>query len=103
MLNVSDIHVYYGLFEAIKGVSLNIGKKELVAIMGPNGHGKSTIIRAISGLVNIRKGEIEYDGKRIDKLKPPDIVKLGIIQVPEGGHLFPEMTVNRFFAFSQSS
>jgi len=93
MLEVSDIHVYYGLFEAVKGISLNIREKELVAIMGPNGHGKSTLIRAISGLVKIKGGKIEYNGKKIDKLKPPDIVKMGIIQVPEGGHLFPEMTV----------
>lgn len=93
MLEVSDIHVNYGLFEAVKGVTLNVHDKELVAIMGPNGHGKSTVVRAISGLVRVKKGKIEYNGNRIDKLKPPDIVKMGVIQVPEGGHLFPEMTV----------
>ncbi len=93
MLEVSDIHVNYGLFEAVKGVTLNVHDEELVAIMGPNGHGKSTLVRAISGLVRVKKGKIEYNGNRIDKLKPPDIVKMGVIQVPEGGHLFPEMTV----------
>jgi len=93
MLEVSDIHINYGLFEAVKGVTLNVHDEELVAIMGPNGHGKSTLVRAISGLVRVKKGKIEYNGNRIDKLKPPDIVKMGVIQVPEGGHLFPEMTV----------
>lgn len=93
MLEVNDLHVFYGLFEAVKGVSLNVKENELVALIGPNGHGKSTIIRAISNLVNIKNGEIKFNGNRIDTLKPHEIVKMGVIQVPEGGHLFPEMTV----------
>ena len=93
MLEVNDLHVNYGLFEAVKGISLKVQQNETVALLGPNGHGKSTILRAISGLIKPRSGTITFNEKKITQLKPPEIVKMGIIQVPEGGHLFPEMTV----------
>jgi len=66
---------------------------ETVALLGPNGHGKSTILRAISGLIRPRSGTITFNNTKISQLRAPDIVKMGVIQVPEGGHLFPEMTV----------
>jgi len=93
MLEVQDLHVNYGLFEAVKGISLEVRDNETVALLGPNGHGKSTILRAISGLIRPRSGTIAFNSTKISQLKPPDIVKMGVIQVPEGGHLFPEMTV----------
>ncbi len=93
MLKVEDIHVFYGLFEAIKGVTMSVKEGETVGIIGPNGHGKSTILKAISGVNPPRKGEMTFRNKRIDNLKPQEIVNMGIIQVPEGGRLFPEMSV----------
>lgn len=93
LLSVQDIHVYYGLLEAVKGVSVGVTEKGIVALIGANGAGKSTILRAISGLNRPKSGEIWFQDRRIDKLSPQDIVKLGIGHVPEGKRLFGEMSV----------
>jgi branched-chain amino acid transport system ATP-binding protein len=93
LLSIRDIHVYYGLLEAVKGISMEVTEEGIVALVGANGAGKSTILRAISGLNHPRNGEIWFDDKRIDRLSPQDIVRLGIGHVPEGKRLFGEMSV----------
>ena len=93
MLEVTNIDVYYGLAHVLFGVSLEVGVNEAVGLFGPNGHGKSTILKTISGLVKPVKGSITFKGEKIDGLSPDEIVKRGIIYVPEGQHLFPQMTV----------
>jgi branched-chain amino acid transport system ATP-binding protein len=93
MLEVNDLHVFYGQFEALTGLSFKVEENEVVALAGPNGHGKSTALHSIIGLTDIRSGTIQFQGKSIEKESPVDIVKMGVILVPEGGHLFTEMTV----------
>jgi len=93
MLSVKDIWVHYNAAEAIKGVSLEIDQGMLGTLIGSNGAGKSTILRAISGLRPLSSGEIWFEGRRIDRLSAPRIVKLGISHAPEGRRLFPFMTV----------
>jgi branched-chain amino acid transport system ATP-binding protein len=92
MLKISNLHAYYGNIEALHGVNLEIGNKEIAAIIGSNGAGKTTLLRAISGLVT-RNGEIYYNGEQIDKQSPRYIAKAGLIHVPEGRHVFPGLTV----------
>ncbi len=93
VLTISDVELYYDQVYALKGVSLDVTYGETVALIGANGAGKSSILRAITGLRKITKGEIIFDGKRIDGLAPDKIVKLGIVMVPEGRHVFPFMSV----------
>src|SRR5262245_49324344 len=93
MLQVSNIDVYYGKIHALKGVSLNVQAGELVALIGSNGAGKSTTLRAISGLLRPKQGIITYDGQRIDTMPPHQIVRLGLSHCPEGRHLFGRLTV----------
>jgi branched-chain amino acid transport system ATP-binding protein len=78
---------------AIDGVSLSVAEGSVVGMIGANGAGKTTVLRAISGLTPIRSGEIFFDGKRIDRMDPADIVKMGLIQIPEGRRLFPYLSV----------
>jgi len=78
----------------LDAIKLSARKGELTAIVGPNGHGKSTLLKAISGLVPVTSGEIRLDGLRIDRLRPDQIVERGVIQVPQGDLLFPAMTVH---------
>jgi len=92
-LTVEGVELYYDQVYALKGVSLDVAQGETVALIGANGAGKSSILRAITGLRKIAKGEIRFDGKRIDGLAPDEIVKLGIVMVPEGRHVFPFMSV----------
>jgi branched-chain amino acid transport system ATP-binding protein len=92
-LTVDGVELYYDQVYALKGVSLDVAQGETVALIGANGAGKSSILRAITGLRKIAKGEIRFDGKRIDGLAPDEIVKLGIVMVPEGRHVFPFMSV----------
>jgi branched-chain amino acid transport system ATP-binding protein len=92
-LSIRDIHVYYGLSEAVKGISMEVTDEGIIALIGANGAGKSTILRAISGLNRPKKGEIWFNDQRIDRLSPQAIVKLGIGHVPEGKRLFGEMSV----------
>lgn len=93
MLEVKEIHVYYGKVEAIKGLSVWVAPGEIVTLIGPNGAGKTTVLKAISGLKNPSSGEIWFDGQRIDRLPPHEIVRLGVAHVPEGRRLFPYMSV----------
>lgn len=93
MLEVEKIDIYYGDIQALFGISLYIGQNEIVTLIGTNASGKTTTLNAISGFMKAPKGSIEFDGQRIDRLSPYDIVKLGVTQVPEGRQLFPYMTV----------
>lgn len=93
ILDFKNVELYYDHVYALKGVSLNVGEGETVALIGANGAGKSSILRAITGLRKIKSGEIYYNGKRIDGSNPADLVKAGIAMVPEGRRVFPYMTV----------
>jgi len=93
LLSVSNAELYYDHVYALKGVSIEVHEGETVALIGANGAGKSSILRAITGLRKLRSGEIHYDGRRLDGIAPDVIVKLGIAMVPEGRRVFPLMSV----------
>lgn len=93
LLKVEGVKVYYSRAEVLKGVSLELEEGELVAVLGANGAGKSTILRVISGLAECASGQVLLRGERIDKLPPHLIVARGISHVPEGRQIFPFMTV----------
>ncbi len=93
ILNTKNISLYYGKAMALDDVSIDISDGSVVTMIGANGAGKSTVLRAISGLAPIKSGEIWFSGKRIDGLSPTQIVKMGIIHVPEGRRLFPSLSV----------
>jgi branched-chain amino acid transport system ATP-binding protein len=93
MLEVHDIHTFYGNIEALKGVSLEVNEGEVVTLIGSNGAGKSTTLRSISGLSPARKGQIRFEGREIQLMAPQEVVKMGILQSPEGRRCFPRMTV----------
>ncbi len=93
ILTLEDLHVYYGAIHALKGVSIRVGAGEIVTLIGANGAGKSTTLRAINGLNRPRQGTIRFDGQDITAATPHSIVKNGIAQSPEGRRLFPRMTV----------
>ena len=93
LLELSEIHTYYGNIEALKGVTLAVDEGECVTLIGSNGAGKTTTLRSISGLTPARKGQVMFEGKEITRTAPQDIVQLGISQSPEGRKCFPRMTV----------
>jgi branched-chain amino acid transport system ATP-binding protein len=93
LLEVEDIHTFYGNIEALKGISLEVQEGEIVTLIGSNGAGKSTTLRSISGLTPPRAGSIRFEGEEIGETPPQEIVRLGISQSPEGRHIFPRMTV----------
>ena len=93
ILELSDVHTYYGSIQALKGISLEVYDGEIVTLLGANGAGKSTTLRSISGLTPPRTGTIRFDGNDISATPPQDIVQLGISQSPEGRHCFPRMSV----------
>jgi branched-chain amino acid transport system ATP-binding protein len=93
MLEVRDLSVFYGEFQALFEVSLRVSDGETVITVGPNGAGKSTLLKSVSGLLHPRSGNITFLGKRIDGLPAHAIVEMGITHVPEGGRLFPYLTV----------
>jgi len=93
LLEVTDIHTYYGNIEALKGITIEVNEGEIVTLIGSNGAGKSTTLRSISGLTPPRVGSIRFDGQEIGETAPQDIVRLGISQSPEGRHCFQRMTV----------
>jgi branched-chain amino acid transport system ATP-binding protein len=93
MLELSDVHSYYGNIHAIKGIHLYVEEGEIVTLIGSNGAGKSTTIRTISGLMHPRQGTITLDGERIDHLPAHQLVARGIAQSPEGRRIFPRLTV----------
>lgn len=93
LLEVNNIHVYYGAIHAIKGLSMKVEKGQVVALIGANGAGKTTTLRTISGLLHPKEGSIMYDGKPLHEMKAQAIVKTGISQVPEGRRIFAPLTV----------
>jgi len=93
MLELQDVHVYYGAIHALKGVTLEVREGEIVTLLGANGAGKSTTLKTISGLLRPRKGTIQFDGDDLTRRSATQIVKAGVAQSPEGRRLFGRMTV----------
>ena len=93
LLSISNVELYYDHVYALKGVSVSVHEGETVALIGANGAGKSSILRAITGLAPIRSGEIQYDGRRIDGVASDEIVRMGVAMAPEGRRVFPYMSV----------
>jgi branched-chain amino acid transport system ATP-binding protein len=93
ILEVEDIHTFYGSIEALKGISIEVREGEIVTLIGANGAGKSTTLRSINGLNHPRTGRIRFQGKDITNAPPHQVVKMGISQSPEGRRLFPRMSV----------
>ena len=93
MLTIKDLHVHYGVIQALKGVSLEVADGELVSLIGANGAGKTTTLHIISGLLQASSGEVLLDGVNLQKLPSHKIIENGIAQVPEGRHVFAQMTV----------
>jgi branched-chain amino acid transport system ATP-binding protein len=93
LLDVKNIDVYYGHIQALRDVSLHVDDGEFVALVGANGAGKTTTLRTISGLLRPLVGTVTLDGKRIDRMRPEDIVTLGVSHLPEGRGMFPSLTI----------
>ena len=93
ILKVDDIHVYYGSIHAVKGVSFEVNEGEVVTLIGANGAGKSTVLNTVSGLLHPRAGSIEFEGTDLKGVPPHKILSRGLAQVPEGRHVFLQMTV----------
>ena len=93
ILKVDDIHVYYGSIHAVKGVSFEVNEGEIVTLIGANGAGKSTILNTISGLLHPKMGSVLFEGHDLKGVAPHKIVERGLAQVPEGRHIFQQMTV----------
>jgi branched-chain amino acid transport system ATP-binding protein len=93
VLKANELETYYGAIAALKGVSFQVDLKDVVAILGAHGAGKSTIMRTLSGITPPIRGTIEFLGQRIERKPPEEIVQIGICQVPEGREIFPELTV----------
>jgi branched-chain amino acid transport system ATP-binding protein len=93
MLELRDVHTYYGSIMALKGISLSVNEGEIITLIGANGAGKSTTLMTVCGIVPPRNGEIYFMGKPIQQVEPHEIVAMGISQVPEGRRIFPLLTV----------
>ena len=93
LLELTDVHTYYGTIHALKGISLNVREREIVTLIGANGAGKSTTLRSINGLNHPRNGKIVFRDEDITERPAHEIVKMGISQSPEGRHVFPRMSV----------
>jgi branched-chain amino acid transport system ATP-binding protein len=93
MLEVQDVHTYYGNIRALKGVSLAVNRGEVVTLIGSNGAGKTTTLKTVIGLVRPLRGSVSFNGQRIDGLSTDRVVRLGIAQSPEGRRIFPRMSV----------
>jgi len=93
MLELADVHTYYGNIQALRGVSLSVAPGEIVTLIGGNGAGKTTTLRTILGTARARRGTVSFNGRRLDTLATDRIVRLGIAQSPEGRRIFPRMTV----------
>jgi len=93
MLRLENVHVYYGQVHALKGITGEVHEGELVAVLGTNGAGKSTTLMSVSGILKTRTGKIFYEEKDLTRASPYDIVQLGLIQCPEGRHIFGGLTV----------
>jgi len=93
VLDLADVHTYYGNIRALRGLSLSVERGEIVTLIGANGAGKTTTLRTILGLVRPRRGSVSFNGTRLDAMNTDRIVRLGIAQSPEGRHIFPRMSV----------
>ena len=93
MLQIEDLHVNYGGIHALKGVSIEVGAKEIVTLLGANGAGKSTTVRAVSGLAKAQAGAILFEGKPIKNIAPDKIQRLGLVHIPEGRKVFANLTI----------
>jgi branched-chain amino acid transport system ATP-binding protein len=93
VLQLADVHTYYGNIRALRGLTLSVERGEIVTLIGGNGAGKTTTLRTILGLVRPRRGSVSFNGARLDTLATDRIVRLGIAQSPEGRHIFPRMSV----------
>lgn len=93
MLEVNDLEVYYGVIKAIKGVSFHVNEGEIIALIGANGAGKTTILHTITGLVNAKSGSVVFEGKDLRKTAPHKIVSLAMAHVPEGRRVFAQLSV----------
>jgi len=93
MLEVQDVHTYYGHIQALKGISLEVQQGEIVTLIGSNGAGKSTTLKTISGLLHPRQGTVTLNGKSLNSVPPHKIASMGVAQSPEGRRVFPRMTV----------
>ncbi len=93
LLELKDVHSYYGNIHALKGISLTVNKGEIVTLIGSNGAGKSTTLRTISGILQPRQGQITLEGERIDRVPAHKLAERGLLQSPEGRRIFPRLTV----------
>lgn len=93
MLKIKDLHVHYGGIHALQGIDLDVPDKQIISLIGANGAGKSTTLKAIMSVVNKSMGTIEFDGVDITKMQTIDVVKHGIVLCPEGRRIFPDLTV----------
>ena len=93
MLTIENLNVFYGGIHALRGISLNVPEGKIVSLIGANGAGKSTTLRSISGIVRPDSGQLVFDGQDLTKLEPHQIVEQGLVMVPEGRRVFPDMTV----------
>ena len=93
MLKVSDLNVYYGVIQAIKGISFEVNQGEVIALIGANGAGKTTILHTVTGLLRAKSGKIEFEGNDITKMPGHKIVTLGMAHVPEGRRVFADLSV----------
>ena len=93
MLSVKDLHVSYGYINALNGINLEVGEKQIITLIGANGAGKTTTLMAISGMVNKLDGTVTFEGKDISDLTGHEIARMGISHVPEGRHVFPKLSV----------
>ena len=93
MLELRDVHTYYGQIHALKGITFTVKRGEIVCLIGGNGAGKTTTLRTISNLKTPKRGEVTYKGQKLNTILPHEIVKLGMAHVPEGRRIFPRLTV----------
>jgi branched-chain amino acid transport system ATP-binding protein len=93
MLDIENVSASYGMVQILRDVSFHVEEKEIISIIGPNGAGKTTLVKTIMGLLHPKNGEIRFKGENIEKLPPYEIVKKGLILIPEGRDIFPRMTV----------
>lgn len=93
MLEIKNLQVYYGVIQAIKDVSFEVNEGEVIALIGANGAGKTTILHTITGLIEAKSGEVLYEGVNLQKIPPHNIVPLGMAHVPEGRHVFAQLSV----------
>ena len=94
MLNIQELHVSYGPIEALHGISIGVETSEIVSVLGSNGAGKTTLLKTISGILNPKAGVITLDGVVIGGMEPSMVVRHGVVHVPEGRHIFPNLTVH---------